>query len=107
MIKPCGHKVIVKADPVQKTSEGGILIVADEKMEKAGIQRGTLVAHGPQAWKAFSNDFTGEPWASPGDYVVYARFAGKFIEDPYTKEEYLIMNDEDILAIMSEEDIDG
>lgn len=103
MIKPCGHKVIVKPDEVDKTSDGGIILVVDEKMEKSGIQRGTLVSHGPQAWKAFSNDFTGEPWANTGDYVLFARFAGKFIQDPFTKEEFLIMNDEDVLAIMSEE----
>lgn len=104
MIKPCGHKVIVKPDDIETETEGGIILKVDEKMEKGGIQRGILVAHGNQAWKAFSNDFTGKPWANPGDYVIFAKFAGKFIQDPFTEEEYLIMNDEDVLAIITEEE---
>lgn len=102
MIKPNGHKVIVKADEVQKMSKGGIIMAVDERLEKAGIQRGILVDYGDQAWKAFSNDFTGEPWAKKGDYVIFSKFAGKFIQDPVDDAIYVVLNDEDVIATIRE-----
>lgn len=106
MIKPVGHRVIVKPDEVEKTygDVGIVVYIEDEKREQAGIMVGTIVSAGDQAWKAFSKDFDGEPWAKEGDYVFYARHAGKFIQDPYTEEMFLIMNDEDVLAVIIEGD---
>lgn len=104
MIKPNGHKVIVKPDDIEEVTEGGIVLtgVINERLEKAGINRGILVAYGNQAWRAFSNDFTGMPWANVGDYVLYSKYAGKLIQDPIDGTEYMIMNDEDVLAVITE-----
>lgn len=99
MITPNGHKVLVKPDETEKKSKGGIIFAGvDERLEKANMQVGMLVAYGKQAWRAFSNDFTGLPWAEVGDYVLWSRFAGKIIIDPVDGEEYMILNDEDIIA---------
>lgn len=105
MIKPTGHRVLVRPDKVEKTyGDSKIVIAMDEKLEKGGVQKGLLVDIGPQAWKAFGSDFTGEPWAEQGDYVYFARYAGKFVEDPSEPEiPYMIMNDEDILGVITEE----
>lgn len=104
MIKPTGHRVLIKPDRVEKTTSGGIILSLDEKLEKGGIQRGLLVDHGPQAWKAFSIDFTGEPWANVGDYIYFSRYAGKFVQDPADPDtDYMIMNDEDILGVITDE----
>lgn len=100
MITPCGHRVLIKADPIEKTTTGGIVIVMDERLAKADQMRGTIVGVGPQAWKAFSKDYTGEPWASEGDRVLYARYAGKEVEDPTTGEIFVIVNDEDVVAVI-------
>ena len=102
MINPKGHRIIIKPDKVEDTSAGGIILQVDEKLEKAGIQRGVLVAVGDQAWKAFSTDFTGEPWANVGDYIYYSRYAGKIQIDPIDDEEYMILNDEDVLSVITE-----
>ena len=102
MINPKGHRIIVKPDKVEDMSAGGIILQVDEKLEKAGIQRGVLVAVGDQAWKAFSTDFTGEPWANVGDYIYYSRYAGKIQIDPIDDEEYMILNDEDVLSVITE-----
>lgn len=102
MLKPCGHRVVIKPDPIEEKSKGGIVVVAteqEEKMQKAGNMKGTIVAVGPTAWKAFDD---GEPWAQEGDRVYYAKYAGKFIVDPETEEELVICNDEDIVATFSE-----
>ena len=103
MIKPTGHRVLIKPDKVEKTTASGIILGIDEKLEKGGVQRGLLVDTGPQAWKAFSVDFTGDPWAENGDYIYFSRYAGKFVQDPADPEtEYMIMNDEDILGVITD-----
>lgn len=107
MIKVTGHRVLVKEDPVE-TKIGSIYIVQDEKLERATAQHGVIVDLGPDCWKAYRKidregmERNGEPWAKVGDYVIFARHAGRFIADPVTEDEFLIMNDEDILAIITE-----
>ena len=93
MIKPAGYRVLVKADPIETESKGGIVIVSDEKLERAAQTNGTLIAVGDTAWSGE------DPWAKVGDRVTYVRHSGKFIQDPKTEEEYVILNDEDILSI--------
>ena len=104
MIKPTGHRVLIKPDRIEKTTAGGIILTMDEKLEKGGIQRGLLVDYGQQAWKAFGVDFSGERWAEKGDYIYFSRYAGKFVQDPADPNtDYMIMNDEDILGIITDE----
>ena len=104
MIKPTGHRVLIKPDKVEITTASGIVLGVDEKMEKGGVQKGLLVDHGDQAWKAFSLSFNGEPWANKGDYIYFSRYAGKFVQDPADPDtEYMIMNDEDILGVITDE----
>ena len=104
MIKPTGHRVLIKPDKVETTTAAGIILNIDEKLEKGGVQKGLLVDCGPQSWKAFSIDFTGEPWAVKGDYIYFSRYAGKFVQDPADPDtEYMIMNDEDILGVITDE----
>ena len=95
MIKPLGYRVLVKPDKVEKTyGESKIIIAMDEKLEKGGIQKGLLVDVG----EAITIE------AEPGDYVYFARYAGKFVQDPADPEtEYMIMNDTDILGIITDE----
>lgn len=111
MIKVRGFRVVVKADPVTKETEAGIIVSTDEKLEKTGVQRGILVAVGEDAWKAYrkldenGKEVNGTSWANVGDYVLFARHAGRFVYDPFEDDEqneYLIMNDDDILAVLTE-----
>ncbi len=108
MIHPLGHKVLVKADSVEKTTESGIVFMtADtQKQEQAACSLGTLVDHGDQAWRAFSKDFTGNPWCKRGDRVYFSRYAGAKIDDPETGDVYVLMNDEDICAVITGEQDD-
>jgi chaperonin GroES len=100
MIKPAGHRVLVKVEEIEEKTKGGILLpkqVADQQT-MANIF-GTLVAAGPNAWKAFD---TGEPWAKVGDRVAFAKYGGFIIEDPETLEQFRLLNDEDITAVIGE-----
>ena len=100
MIKPAGYRLLVKPNDIEEVSEGGIYLMPDEKLEKAAQTVGTLVAIGEQAWKDVSD---GKPWAKVGDCIMYARYAGKNVVDPDTKEEYVILNDQDVTAVITGE----
>lgn len=90
-----GYRVLVKPDEIEETSEGGIILVQDRKLERAGQVRGTLVQVGELAWSE-----SDKPWAEVGDWVLYARYAGMTLDDPITGEQYHVMNDEDIIAVL-------
>lgn len=115
MLNPCGHRVIVQRDPTEDTyGDSGIIVTVSkdaEKLEAANMQIGVIVAVGPDAWKAFrimddqGKEHNGKKWANVGDYVLYSRYSGRNINDPFTPEEedLMIMLDEDILAIITPE----
>jgi co-chaperonin GroES (HSP10) len=102
-----GHRLLIKPDPVKEQVDvpeglkvGGFEVVkpADlERREEAATQIGTVIQVGPTAFRAFDgNDPNWKPWCKPGDRVIFARYAGKFVEDPYTKERFFVINDEDV-----------
>lgn len=122
-IKPCGHHVLLRPLEWEQRTESGIYLTPTEdsqgaKLEKAGRMYGILVAVGPQAWKAHDaalvkslpDRFLGlitpglGPWAIVGDTVMYSRYAGKGVFDPNTGEEYYLIHDEDILAVLPPKD---
>lgn len=99
-----GRRLLVKPDPIEETVNGFVM-VTDKKLERAGQIVGTLVSIGHLCWKDFSDE---TPWAEVGDAVLYSRYAGKFVEDPLSGENYVILNDEDIIAkITRKESVDG
>lgn len=101
MIIPAGNRVLLKADPIEIVSKGGIIQIAStesEKLERAAQTNGTLVSVGKEAWEDYSTH-----WAEVGDRVSYIRHAGTWINDPTNNEEYVLLNDLDILAIITEE----
>lgn len=100
-IFPKGYRILVKPDAVEETyGESKLVVVEDKRIAKAANVKGTVVAMGSLAYKGFAEDPT--PWCEVGDRVLYSQYAGKFIEDPITEEEYVILNDEDIIATIRE-----
>lgn len=99
VISPAGHRVLVRPAKLEEKSAGGIILKHDERKEKAQI-KGTVIAIGPNAWKAFDD---GAPWAAVGDEVYFAQYGGYLIRDPKTDEEFRLLNDEDICAIVRKE----
>lgn len=100
MIEVCGHRVLIKPRDVEKVTKGGIYIpdnVADKEARATTV--GKVVSIGPTAWY----DFPGDPWCNIGDLVMYGKYAGKFVEDPDTKDKYMVVNDEDIICILKED----
>lgn len=110
MIRPCGHRLVVKPykqeevdEVLKKAKESGFLdnfeiINSNKKREDASVDTGVVTAIGPTAW----NDFGGIPWCKVGDEILFAKFAGKFVEDPDTNDTVCILNDEDVVAVVKE-----
>jgi co-chaperonin GroES (HSP10) len=97
MLKVVGHRILILPDEIEKQTQSGILIVPNEKLERAAMDRGTIVGIGQNAWKAFDD---GEPWASVGDKIYYARHSGRFVKDMDTDVEYVLINDEDVQVVI-------
>lgn len=107
MLKPAGHRVLVKPDPIEETDdtmakakEMGLEIIKDaqtKRAEEASQVVGTIVSIGNTAWVGFDD---GEPWAHVGNRVLYSKYGGRFVQDPDTDEEFVVLNDEDIICIV-------
>lgn len=105
-IKPILHRILVKPDDIHAKDAAfaaakriGIEIIeAERKREQAAIDTGVVVEVGPTAFRDFGVD---NAPIKAGDVVVYAKYGGKAIEDPVTKEQFVALNDEDVIAIIS------
>lgn len=87
-IKPLADRVIVKPAAAEEKTAGGI-IIPDTAKEKP--QRGTVVAAGPGK--------KDEPvTVAVGDTVLYGKYSGTEIS--IEGDDYLIMRESDILAIV-------
>ena len=93
-----GYRVLVKPDNIETVTDSGIVLVVDEKVEAAAQQTGTLVGVGHTAWQ--SSTLPQLPWANIGDRVLFSKYAGRVIIDPVTGDDFLVMNDEDIICVI-------
>lgn len=111
-MKVCGHRVLVKADPIVEETEWGFQVHGssiEKRREQNAATKGTVVAIGPNAWKAFERKIIrqsdgsdkvveGPPWAEVGDKVIYSKYGGSYV---YIQgEEHTLLNDEDICVVL-------
>jgi chaperonin GroES len=92
MLKPLGARVLVQRLEAEEKSSGGI-ILPEAAQERP--REGTVIAVGPGE---IGDD--GEPMGmsvDEGDVVIYASFGGT--EVSIDGEDYLIINENDILAV--------
>ena len=92
-VKPLEDRVIVKAQDPEKVSKGGI-ILPDTAKEKP--QQGEIVVTGPGKFSDSGNLI--KLTVSTGDTVLYGKYSGT--EILVEGNEYLIMRESDILAVM-------
>jgi co-chaperonin GroES (HSP10) len=112
VIRACGPRLVLKLDEVEseEVSEGGIVIgLSKEKLlRRAAVEKGVVISVGSTCWDAFYYDKPTEPWCKVGDYISFARYAGKAMEDPADGEEYIVINDEDVVSVLeTKEERDG
>ena len=103
-IKLLLHTVLVKPEKVEETDEvlkraksAGIVLQLDKREEKA-VEFGTVISVGPTAFVDYGRN---PDILKEGDYVTYAKYAGKEIK--YKGETYLILNDQDVIAKLDKE----
>lgn len=93
-IKPLGNRVVVKREEA-KQSKGGILLPETAK-EKP--RQGKVVAVGPGKLDSKGKLETLD--VKVGDKVLFSSYSG--VEYKADNEEFLILTDEDLLAVLGE-----
>ena len=92
-LKPLADRVVIKPSPAEEKTKGGI-ILPDTAKEKPVI--GEVVAVGPG--KIADDGKKIVPEVKAGDKVLYGKYSGT--EVTVEGEEYLIMREADIYAIV-------
>lgn len=96
-ITPVDMRVLVRPDPVEEVTKGGIIVadVTKDKQKYAGT-KATLVAVGSNAFVDWGEK-ADKP--KPGDRVHFAQYSGSWIkgEDGV---EYVILNDKDLTSVL-------
>jgi co-chaperonin GroES (HSP10) len=104
LIKPILHRILVKPDVLEEVDEvykrakaaGLSLDIGQEKdREQAAIDTGVVIDMGDTVFK----DFGADNPLKIGTRIIYARYGGKNVTDPATKIKYVLLNDEDVIAI--------
>ena len=92
-VKPLGEKILVKRlEAVEKTAGG--IVLPDSAKEKP--KEGKVVALGDG--KLLDNGERAEFQVKKGDHIIFTSFGGS--EVTVDGEEYLLMTEDDILAIV-------
>ncbi len=93
-IRPLGEKVLVQRLEAEEMTRGGI-VLPDTAKEKP--QKGTIIAVGDG--KLLDDGKRAKFQVAKGDTVIFTSYAGTDIK--VDGEEYLLMNESDILAILN------
>lgn len=92
-LKPIGDKVIVEVLEAVNKSKGGI-ILPDTAKEKP--QHGNVISVG--TGKTLSNGKVIPPSIKDGDRIIFGKYSGSEVK--VEDKEYLIINEDDILAVV-------
>ncbi|RIN45220.1 co-chaperone GroES [Staphylococcus succinus] len=93
MLKPLGSRVVIQKTEQEQTTKSGI-VLTDSAKEKSN--EGTIIAVG--AGGTLEDGSRIAPEVKEGDKVVFQQFAGTEVKRG--DETYLIVNDDDILAVI-------
>lgn len=105
MIIPTTHRIVVKqrslseVNPDRKRAESMGLVLPEtetKKREQAGVDQGIVMAIGPTAFRDFNTDCP----IKVGDNIAFAKYSGKVVTDPDDDKEYVLLNDEDVVAVV-------
>jgi len=99
-----GCRILVKPFKIQEHDKvfesakkaGIILTEVSERKEQINVDKGTVLQIGSKCHE----DYVGE--LKVGDVIGYAKFGGKFIQEPGSEEVFLVISDEDVVAIFKD-----
>lgn len=109
-ITPCGYHVLIKAEKLEdvdpqlkkvKSAIPGFTFAdhEDRKREQASLDKGKVVAVGSSAYSEEIKEGR-QPWCKEGDFVVFAKYAGKGVTDPETHEQFIVLADSDVICVI-------
>ena len=93
-LKPLGDRVVVRPKPKPETTPTGI-VLPDTANERP--QEGTVLAVGPG--RVLDSGTRVAPEVKAGDDVLFAKYAGTEVK--LDEEEYLVMRETDLLAVVA------
>jgi co-chaperonin GroES (HSP10) len=104
-INPTEFKVLIAPKPVEEKI--GSIIMPDQfkDSEKYATVEGHIIAASPLAFTYARQDEWDEAGAvkpKAGDRVLYAKYAGVRVKSPKDGQEYLLINDKDLVATVEE-----
>jgi len=115
MIDPVGHRVLVKRLKVEerderfKSAKAAGIVFTDTALgaREAGVDRGIVIKVGEDAFKAFHLNSYGDlanfkPWCNPGDWIAFAKYSGMVLKNQEDDQEYIVINDADVVALIEE-----
>jgi chaperonin GroES len=106
-IHPLDNRVLVLPDPVETKTAGGILLPDQHKeKEKYATMKATMVAVGVNAWSEAMRESSAFAPPAPGDRVLISKYGGVMLTGD-DGNEYRIMNDTDVTAILLGEGANG
>ena len=99
-----GCRILVKPFKIQEHDKvfesakkaGIILTEISERKEQINVDKGTVLQIGSKCHEDYVGDL------KVGDVIAYAKFGGKFIQEPGSEDVFLVLNDEDVVAIFKE-----
>nr|WP_191989573.1 co-chaperone GroES [Ligilactobacillus salivarius] len=93
VLKPLGDRVVLKVQKEEEQSIGGIVIASNAK-EKPTTGEVIAVGNG----RILDNGQRVEPEVKAGQSVVFDKYAGSEVK--YEGEEYLVIRENDIIAVI-------
>lgn len=93
-IKPLDDRIVIKQSAAEQTTASGLVLV-DSAQEKP--QEGEVVAVGPGRVDDNGNRVPMD--ISVGDLVIYSKYGGTEVK--YGSDEYLILSQRDVLAVVT------
>ncbi|HDE0457049.1 TPA: co-chaperone GroES [Staphylococcus aureus] len=93
MLKPIGNRVIIEKKEQEQTTKSGI-VLTDSAKEKSN--EGVIVSVG--TGRLLNDGTRVTPEVKEGDRVVFQQYAGTEVKRD--NETYLVLNEEDILAVI-------
>lgn len=101
-IRPTEFKVLIQPNEVEEVTKGGIILAAQTKdSEKYATIEGLIIAVSHLAFSyATAAEWDGHK-PGPGDRVIFAKYAG-IRHKTKDGQEYLLVNDKDIVATIEE-----
>jgi co-chaperonin GroES (HSP10) len=101
-ILPTEYKVLIAPKPAEERK--GSIIMPDQvqEAEKFAAIEGTIVGMSHLAFTYVGEDEWAGKKPQPGQRVVFAKYAGVRMKSPKDGQEYLLINDKDVVATIED-----